>query len=241
MMLYRWKASEQQMMERIIHLDTILSSICHVPISIQDDLIGQPQFIYRNVYINESETLIQSYAMLKTIHSPPNRSHVYNNTFIHRGSGNINGFGNNKWVWSDFSSHEGDCVEDLFNNIFIFEDRFDQDSGGGPNPGNIRNNLLVAPSPSTLTQGTNGIYAGNQEADAGVNFTDFTLESDSPARGAGITRSSLGLPDVTSTTDLDLGAHIFGTTPSGPTEGEAWPRSRDQIFRETQPERWIPT
>ena len=214
---------------------------CFVPISIQDANVNGPQFIYRNVVINETENNIQVYAILKTIHTPPNAANVYNNTFIHRGSGNISGFGTNKWVWADFSTHEGDCVERLFNNIFIFEDRLTQDSGGGPNPGTIRNNILVAPSSSSLVQGTNGVFAGTTEADAGVNIsTDFTLTSSSPARGAGVTRTSQGMPDAVSTSDLDCGAFIFGTTPTGPDPGEAWPRSRDTIFRTTTPERWVP-
>lgn len=206
------------------------------PVSFQGNFTHLVHHMYRCVLVIDDLDLVAPPFMLKMINTPTDVDvDIYQSNFINPSSNanSVDGFGTNHWVWFAFANSQAERIRNFFNNIVVFENDLDQTFQVANLPRGRSNNVVASPSNNTASaqvQGTNGRFAGTTAASMGLN-ADFSLQSGSPARGAG--RSLVGgLPD-TGQSNIDAGVFPFGAAvPAN------WPRESFRAFDEGLPDRW---
>ncbi len=209
--------------------DVLASYIAHQG-GVDGDATG-PHHVYRNVITVNDTTLAEPRWAIKMINTDTQTNlsgiNYYHNYFKFTRGNTLNASPNDFCgLWADdFSIYHGDFIDIMRNNVAVYEDGFD--SGPGPNPVDIQDNALAAPSDNTTFQANGGFRVANEAAlTLGSNRQPLT---GSPLIGAAGTLPG-SLPDSTGRSQADIGPFPFGFDP-----GEDWPRPRRQTFDETRP------
>lgn len=187
-----------------------------------------PQDIYRNVLIANDPILARPAFLLKMINTD-NASGLTDIRYYHNFFQNLRGDNNEasppdfNGLWADhFSTFDADEITLFANNVAVFEDGMD--SGSGPNPQNISDNILAAPSDNATYQGGGGSRVANEAAL--LLGSNRELLASSPLIGAGGALSGT-LPEIV------LGANRnddVGPFPDGFDPGLNWPRVQQTTF-----------
>ena len=209
---------------------------CWVGLSHQDEGLNGQQYAYRNVFEITDPDNIHPPKVIKMIRTGTGgRMQYYHNYFKIVNRGNNPGFGTNTWIWYDFNNGTADRIKNFINNIIDATDTQGNgiNSGSGPEPVFIDNNIVAAPSAETAIQGPNGAFAGSSAASLGLNG-DLSLQSGSICRNAARALPA-GFPDSRSGAGAndDVGPFPFGETP-----GTDWPRPASRLFTTDLPARW---
>ncbi len=190
-----------------------------------------PHHVYRNVFVATDPLFAEPRWIIKMINTDTHTSlsginYYHNYIEITRGNSGHASPSTFSSLWADdFSVYHGDFIDVMRNNVAVYSDGMD--SGPGPNPVDIQDNALAAPSDNTTFQANGGFRVANKAAlTLGSNRQPLT---GSPLIGAAGTLPG-SLPDSTGLSQADIGPFPFGFDP-----GADWPRPRRQTFDTTRP------
>lgn len=193
-----------------------------------------PVDVYRNVLVADDAVFSHPPFLIKMINSDlsPNFTDIryYHNLFKNlRGDNGEASPIDFNGLWADhFSTFDADAITLFANNVALYDDGLD--SGSGPNPQNISDNILAAPSDNTVYQGGGGSRVANEAAL--LLGSNFELLSGSPLIGAGGALSG-SLPDVETGPNRN---DDVGPFPDGFDPGPDWPRVAATTFNNNLPD-----